>query len=212
MTMKSTYRIYTVLFLLYSLDIALHNYSNLSALGGFLAFGIISFVGILDLKSRHNLLSIYLVPLVFLVLAIFVARSTMTVAFFYFACNISIARSSKITFTSLLRPTLIFIYLFAGLNKLSPGFRSGSILRSYLPDSLKDHAQYLSISAIFFELLIALLIYLNWSKVTFLIFILHAMIQVLIPTDPLHFFSLLIYGVAMSFSAFVVFNKNLVRS
>jgi hypothetical protein len=208
MTITSISRIYTIFFLLYSLDITFHNYSNRSALGGFLAFLLIFCVGILDFKSKFRLLSTYLVPVVFLLLALFVARSTMTVAFFYFSCNISIARNTNISLMSLFRPTLIFIYLFAGLNKFSPGFRSGSILQFYLPDFLKDYSQYLSISAIIFELLIALLIYLRWAKVVYLILMLHFMIQILIPTDWLHFFALLIYGAAMSFSAFVIFSKS----
>jgi len=207
MTTTSVYRIYGGLFLLYALDIALHNYSTYSTLGGLLAFVVIFVTIFLRLKSIPKLTSTYLVPIIFLLLALFVARSTMTVAFFYFSLNISIAQSLKVSLTSLFKPTLIFIYLFAGLNKLSPGFRSGSILEYYLPISLKKYSQYLSIGAIIIELLIALLIYLNWSRVIYLILLLHFMIQILIPTDLLHFFSLLIYGFAMSFSAFVVFPK-----
>jgi hypothetical protein len=212
MTMTSISRIYTILFLSYCLDIAFHNYSNLSAVGGGLAFLLISFVGILDLKSKFMYLSIILQPLILLLLALFIARSTMTVAFFYFSLNISIARSTNISLTSLFRPTLIFIYLFAGLNKFSPGFRSGSILQAYLPQFLKDYAQYLSILTIIFELAIALLIYLRWSKVMYLIVMLHFMILILIPTDWLHFFNLSIYGLAMIVSAFVIFSKSSERS
>jgi hypothetical protein len=189
MTTTSVYRIYSGFFLLYALDITLHNYSKYSTLGGLLAFVVIFVTIFLRLKSIPKLISTYLVPTIFLLLALFVARSTMTVAFFYFSLNIGIAQSLKIPLTSLFKPTLIFIYLFAGLNELSPGFRSGSILEYYLPSSLKDYSQYLSIGAIIIELLIALLIYFNWSRVIYLVLLLHLMIQILIPTDLLHFFS-----------------------
>lgn len=211
MTVISIFRIYTALFLLYSVDIALHNYSKYSFLGGLASFALIFCASFLNLKSTPNSIQTFLIPAVFLLLALFVARSTMTVAFFYFSLNLSIAQRYKISLIKLFRPTLIFIYLFAGLNKLSPGFRSGTILEYYLPNFLKEYSFYLSISAIVAELLIAVLIYLNRSKVKYLILLLHFMILILIPTDWPHFFSLLIYGAAMSFSAFVVFSKSSAR-
>ena len=91
---------------------------------------------------------------------------------------------------------------------MSPGFISGEILKVYLPDKIVPFAKPLAFLAVFAELTIALLLYLNWKGVRWLVSLFHLSIQFLIPTDILHFYSLFIYGFAMTFSAFLLFHKS----
>ena len=85
-------KIFTVLFLLYCIDIFFHDYSEFSAAGGFAAFFTFLAVLISQIKQRFLGVSLFLAPLTLLVLAIFFARSTMTVAFLYFSINLTLLR------------------------------------------------------------------------------------------------------------------------
>ena len=128
----------------------------------------------------------------------------MTVAFFYFSLNILILLKSNLDFTKLFRPTLGCIYLFAGLNKLSPGFRTGKILVSYLPEWLANLSTPLAYITIGAEVALGLGIFLEWGGVKWLSLILHTSILIFIPTDSLHFFNLAIYGCVMVLAVFLL--------
>jgi hypothetical protein len=200
--------VYLSLFTLYAIDIMFHNYSEFSTLGGLIAFVIFLIAYLLQFKKNFQKLFILIVPLTLLSLAIFIAPSTMTVAFLYFSINISLIILTKKNFSYFFRPTLIAIYLFAGLNKMSPAFISGGILKIYLPDVLESFAKPLAFLALFTELTIALLLFLNWKGARWLVLFFHLGIQFFIPIDILHFYSLFLYGSAMTLSAFLLFDKS----
>jgi len=200
--------IYLSLFTLYAIDIMFHNYSEFSTIGGLIALVIFLTIYLCQSRKHFQKIFIFILPLTLLSLAIFIVPSTMTVAFLYFSINISLMNLTKKNFSYFFRPSLIAIYLFAGLNKMSPGFISGEILKVYLPDKIVPFAKPLAFLAVFAELTIALLLYLNWKGVRWLVLLFQLSIQFLIPTDFLHFYSLFIYGFAMTFSAFLLFDKS----
>ena len=206
MKIEKVHRVFWSLNLLYLIDIALHDYSTYSRISGFISFFILFFFYLLGKNFRELLLLKLIEPMVFFILAIFVATSTMTVAFFYISLNLMFHRMYSKPLHIFFRPTMICIYLFAGLNKLSPGFRSGEILLQYLPSALLPYSQLLSLLAILCELSIAVLLFLNQPIARYLTLVLHLAILVLIPTDLLHFYSLAIYGTAMTLSVNLSFN------
>jgi hypothetical protein len=185
-----------------------HGYSENSRLGGLVALFVFLLTHLFQLRNYFQRTVIFLAPLTFLSLAIFVAPSTMTVAFLYFSINICLLNITKKSFSYFFRPTLIAIYLFAGLNKMSPAFISGGILKIYLPDVLESFAKPLAFLALFTELTIALLLFLNRKGARWLVLFFHLGIQFFIPTDILHFYSLFLYGSAMTLSAFLLFDKS----
>jgi hypothetical protein len=206
MTIDISYRIFWSLNLLYCIEISFHH-SPYSQIFGLSSFAILSTYYIFSKKIEKFLLLKFIEPMIFLILALSVARSTMTVAFFYISLNLMLASIYHKPLHFFFKPTVICIYIFAGLNKFSPGFRDGDILSQYLPQPFQPYSGSLAILAILTELSIAVLVYFNLFIAKYFTIALHLGILILIPTDLLHFYSLAIYGVAMIVSVNLSLNR-----
>jgi hypothetical protein len=186
----------------------LHNYSKYSSLAGLIGLCLFT-VSIFEIEFRKAYGYIgKIAPTLFFILSIFIAKSTMTVAFMYFAINIFLISKNYKNFKYFFQPTLFAIYFFAGLNKLSPAFRSGDVLKIYLPEYLLEYRKQLAIAAIITEIYISITVLLQLNHGKYIALILSISILILLPTDTLHFFNLFIYQAAMIISMFLLFQKN----
>ena len=193
---------------MYSIDIMLHNYSKYSFLAGLICVCLFT-VSIFEIEFRKTYGYIgLLAPILFFLLSIFIAKSTMTVAFMYFAINIFLMSKNYKNFRYFFRPTLFAIYLFAGLNKLSPAFINGDILKIYLPEYLLQYRKQLAIAVVITEIYISFSVLLQLNHGKYIALVLSISILILLPTDALHLFNLFIYQTAMVISMFLLFQKN----